>query len=240
MMSPEQARGGEADERSDLFSFGIVLYEMLTGHSPFRGSSPLETLNRVTSSSPTRVDALRPGVPPRAGNADRAPARQGPGRSPRRARPTWSGLSKPSEPRQPRLPRTASAISQRSPESGWTRSAAPVPALPRLHPRRRACPFCRRRRYFREIAIAAVLALLVAASYYLLHRQPEEPKKTAKPAQREDPPGRGAEASGRGRRRASCPRGLRSSDREPERPQLARRRGRRRSPPTRGRTEITC
>lgn len=62
-MSPEQAGGGKADERSDLFSLGVLLYEALTGRSPFRGANPLETLRRVISEHPPRADGLRPEVP---------------------------------------------------------------------------------------------------------------------------------------------------------------------------------
>ncbi|HEY4588734.1 MAG TPA: serine/threonine-protein kinase, partial [Thermoanaerobaculia bacterium] len=62
-MSPEQASGEEIDERSDLFALGILLYETLTGCSPFRGSSPAETLGRVLFQRPPRVDAVNPGVP---------------------------------------------------------------------------------------------------------------------------------------------------------------------------------
>lgn len=64
-MSPEQARGAETDERSDLFSFGVLLYEMLTGTSPFQGSNALATLTKVVSEKPACVDRLRPGLPPR-------------------------------------------------------------------------------------------------------------------------------------------------------------------------------
>jgi Flp pilus assembly protein TadD/predicted Ser/Thr protein kinase len=66
-MSPEQARGAEVDERSDLFSFGVLLYEMLTGQSPFRGSGALEILTRVMSLTPPRVDTVQPGLSPRLG-----------------------------------------------------------------------------------------------------------------------------------------------------------------------------
>jgi eukaryotic-like serine/threonine-protein kinase len=64
-MSPEQARGAEVDERSDLFSLGVLLYEMLAGLSPFQGSNPLATLTKVISERPPCLDTLRPGLPPR-------------------------------------------------------------------------------------------------------------------------------------------------------------------------------
>jgi serine/threonine protein kinase len=46
-MSPEQASGGKLDNRSDVFSFGAVLYEMISGRKPFEGSNSLEVLQQV-------------------------------------------------------------------------------------------------------------------------------------------------------------------------------------------------
>ncbi|HTA44892.1 MAG TPA: protein kinase [Bryobacteraceae bacterium] len=62
-MSPEQTRGEELDPRSDLFSFGCVLYEAATGVRPFRGSSVLEILREVVSGHPSPPSSLRPELP---------------------------------------------------------------------------------------------------------------------------------------------------------------------------------
>jgi hypothetical protein len=63
-MSPEQARGDPVDARSDVFAFGIVLYQMLTGQLPFRGSSRSDHLRQLHFSVPTPVVTLRADVPP--------------------------------------------------------------------------------------------------------------------------------------------------------------------------------
>jgi serine/threonine-protein kinase len=64
-MSPEQARGEPADHRSDLFSLGSVLYAMCTGHAPFRASSALAVLRRVSDEDPRPVTEVNPAIPER-------------------------------------------------------------------------------------------------------------------------------------------------------------------------------
>ena len=64
-MSPEQATGGELDERSDLFALGVLLYEILTGRSPFKGRTVHETLHRVLTHRPPSVQRLNPSAPRR-------------------------------------------------------------------------------------------------------------------------------------------------------------------------------
>jgi serine/threonine protein kinase/tetratricopeptide (TPR) repeat protein len=61
-MSPEQARGEEVDHRSDVFSFGATLFEMLTGHVPFSGSSAVDTIQAVLSEPVPPLPALGPDV----------------------------------------------------------------------------------------------------------------------------------------------------------------------------------
>ncbi|MEM1179519.1 MAG: protein kinase, partial [Acidobacteriota bacterium] len=62
-MSPEQAMGEEVDHRTDLFSLGALLYEMLTATSAFRGKNWIDTLNRVIHEDPAALDAQALGIP---------------------------------------------------------------------------------------------------------------------------------------------------------------------------------
>jgi eukaryotic-like serine/threonine-protein kinase len=62
-LSPEQARGAPVDPRSDLYSLGIVLYEMLTGHVPFTGDTPVEIAMKHLSQVPEPPSKLRHDVP---------------------------------------------------------------------------------------------------------------------------------------------------------------------------------
>jgi len=60
-MAPEQVRGGAADQRSDLFALGAILYEMVAGARAFRGESPVETMHAILANEPPRL--LREGHP---------------------------------------------------------------------------------------------------------------------------------------------------------------------------------
>ncbi len=63
-LAPEQVQGREPDARADLYSVGVVLFEMLAGEPPFKGTTDMATALAHVQQPAPRVDALRPGLPP--------------------------------------------------------------------------------------------------------------------------------------------------------------------------------
>ena len=63
-MSPEQTRGQEIDARSDIFSFGIVIYEMIAGHAPFEGGTTSDLIASILKDEPSPLAHYAPGVMP--------------------------------------------------------------------------------------------------------------------------------------------------------------------------------
>jgi len=62
-MSPEQCKGGDIDHRTDIYAFGIIAHEVLTGHRPFEGTNVMEVMMAHLSADPPPVSTVRPGLP---------------------------------------------------------------------------------------------------------------------------------------------------------------------------------
>ncbi len=150
-MSPEQARGDPVDHRSDLFSLGSLLYEMLTGRHPFQAGSPLETMRRVVRHRPPPVTDLRPELPEDLALLVESLLEKDPARRPQTAAEV--------------------ALALEAMESLWTTSTTDHTSLVQL------TAAARRRRRLRRwwLPAGAAVALSVALGLYLAASRPPPP-----------------------------------------------------------------
>jgi TolB-like protein/Tfp pilus assembly protein PilF len=125
-MSPEQARGGKVDARSDVFSLGVVLYQMVAGERPFQGASAIDMMSSILRDTPPSVADLRVDVPPHLARVVRRCLEKNARDRYQTSRDVYNELrelqSEPASSPSPALPRPVAATDTRPPSSGAARA----------------------------------------------------------------------------------------------------------------------
>ena len=171
-MSPEQAEGRAVDGRSDLFSLGVVLYEMATGHQPFTGETSLSILSSILRDTPRSVTEINPALPSDLGRIIRRALAKDPERRYQSAKDLRNDLQD--------LKASLDSGELASPSSAS--QVAPPPASsdrssPAVHPPSSDAQVAVAlvRKHSRALATAAIVLVLAAAAvvFVLFRRDPE-------------------------------------------------------------------